>query len=87
MNKTINFTDEDIEIIEKWKEKIGVNSFSEAVRSFIRSEDVENKETTLSEEYFALIADAIKTLNDKIDIIGQNIAPKNVGEIFGKKKK
>ena len=84
MNKSINFTKEDIEIIEKHKKEIGVNSFSEAVRSFIRIESKNNME----EEQFALLADALMTLNDsfetmskKINMLLQHVAPKSAGEI------
>lgn len=75
MNKTINFTDEDIKIIEEHKKKLGVNSFSEAVRSFIRIESQNNNEQ-----------DLLTLLNEKVDALLVHIAPKKAGELLGKKK-
>jgi predicted CopG family antitoxin len=78
MRKTIDFTDEEIKILEEHKEKIGVNSFSEAVRNFIKINDEGNLQ---SDSNFALLADAIIKMDDKINVILRSIAPKSAGEV------
>lgn len=83
MRKTIDLTEEDIDRIVEYKQKNGLKSFSDAVRNILRTTDncTCSDETKLDDENFALIADAIKILDEKLDAILVNFAPKHAGEV------
>ena len=75
MRKSIDFTEKDVETISEYQEKNGLRNFSKAVRNMIR------KDKGLSDENFALLADAIVKLDEKIEAMMIHIAPKSAGEI------
>lgn len=78
MKKTIDFDNLDIKVIEEYSKENKNTSFSEAVRSMIRNFNT----TTISDENFALIADALVEISAKIDVLLINIQPpKNAGEV------
>lgn len=80
MRKTIDLTEKEIENISEYQEKNSIKNFSETVRTLIRAGLSEDK-SGLSDENFALLADAIMKMNNKIDSMMMNIAPKSAGEV------
>jgi hypothetical protein len=85
MRKTIDFTKEEIERIKTYQERNGLKSFSAAVKNIIGNEkeckcksgDIDN----ISDDKFALLADAILKLDGKVEAMLMNIAPKSAGEV------
>lgn len=82
MRKTIELTDEDIQAVEEYQKENKLKNFSEAVRGMLRGNQCKcQTQETLSDENFALIADALVTIDDKLNIVVGSIAPKHAGEI------
>lgn len=73
MKKTIDFSDNEIEIIEKYKEAKEIKTFSATIRSIIRN--VNNASSSSD------ISTAISKIDKKIDTILKHFAPTNAGEI------
>ncbi len=84
MRKTIDLTEKDVKAVQEYQAKNGFKNFSQAVRNIIRN--IENgcsSDSDVSDDNFALIADALQTINNKIDLMLPNIAPKSAGEVKG----
>ncbi len=85
MRKTIDLTEKDVKDVQEYQAKNGFKNFSQAVRNIIRN--IENgcscDDSDVSDDNFALIADALQTINTKIDLMLPNIAPKSAGEVKG----
>jgi len=90
MRKTIDLDEEDIKKIEKFRKENNIKTFSESARSIIRKldgalctcEDECSCETNkISDDNFALLADALIQINDKLDQLLTHIAPKSAGEV------
>jgi hypothetical protein len=89
MNKN-SFSKADLEKIEEIQNKRGIKTFTEAVRTIVRDYDggscgCEGEctcgDTKLSDDNFALLADAIVEMDKKLDILLMHIAPKSAGEV------
>lgn len=77
--KTIEFDNLDIEKIEEFSTENKIATFSETIRYMVRNF---NSSPSISDDNFALIADALVQLNEKIDILISNIEPpKSAGEV------
>lgn len=87
MKKTIDLDNTHIQKIEEYKKEKGIRTFGEAVRSIIEkkctcgTENCCDSEEKLSDENFALIADALVEMNKKIDTLVMHIAPRNAPEV------
>ena len=84
--KSIDFSETDINIIKEFQTQKGIKSFTESVRTIIRmfgdGSLVEKDGDFLSDDNFALLADAIVKLDNKIDLVVANLAPpKSAGEV------
>jgi len=77
MRKTIDLNKEEIEIVEKYKDENKLKSFSDAVRNIIRK-DIEED---VSDSNFALIADALISIDEKVSLLTVHLAPKGAGEV------
>ena len=78
MKKTINFTEKEIEKITNYKNKLDLKTFSSAIKNIIANLSNDND---ISDDKFALLADAIIKLDKKIEEMSRNIAPKSAGEV------
>lgn len=89
MRKTIDLTEKDIKLVDEYQKRNGLKNFSEAMRNIVRGMDsCTCGDTDVSDDNFALIADALVKINDntekineKIDLMLPNIAPKAAGEV------
>jgi hypothetical protein len=88
MKKTIDLDDIHIQKIEEYKKEKGIRTFGEAVRSIIEkkctcgSENCcDSEKEKLSDENFALIADALVEMKQQIDTLVMHIAPRNAPEV------
>ena len=83
MRKTIDLDEADITKIEEYATKNNIKTFTESVRSIIREFDGAPSISTdeVSDENFALLADAIIELDKKLELILTHFAPKNAGEV------
>jgi hypothetical protein len=76
-----SFSETDKAKIEKIQKEKGIKSFTETVRTIVR-EYTDGGSLGLSDENFALLADAIVEMDKKIDLIINNLpAPKSAGEV------
>lgn len=78
MRKTIDLTEKELLDISEYQKKNSIKNFSETIRTLVR---VALSEHGLSDENFALLADAIMNMDKKIDLMMVNIAPKSAGEV------
>jgi hypothetical protein len=78
MRKTIDLTEKELLDIGEYQQKNKIKNFSETIRTLVR---VALSENGLSDENFALLADAIMEMDKKIDLMMVNIAPKSAGEV------
>lgn len=78
MRKTIDLTEKELSDISEYQQKNSIKNFSETIRTLVR---VALSEDGLSDENFALLADAIMKLDKKINLMMVNIAPKSAGEV------
>ena len=78
MRKTIDLTEKELSDIGEYQQKNDIKNFSETIRTLVR---VSLSEQGLSDENFALLADAIMNMNKKLDLMMINIAPKSAGEV------
>ena len=78
MRKTIDLTEKELSDISEYQQKNKIKNFSETIRTLVRAALSENG---LSDENFALLADAIMKMDKKIDSMMINIAPKSAGEV------
>ena len=74
-----SFGKADKAIIEKIQKEKGIKTFTETVRTIVREYD--GGSHGLSDDNFALLADAIVEMDRKIDQLLANIAPKSAGEV------
>jgi hypothetical protein len=85
MRKSIELGEDELNIVDEFQKRNQMKNFSKAVRAIIRNNTetctCKGEKESLSDENFALLADAIVKLNDKIDIIVGTLAPKSAGEI------
>lgn len=82
MRKTIDFTKEEIERITKHQKRNGLKSFSAAVKNIMGNKHkCSCKSNDISNDNFALLADAIMKIDSKIEAMLINIAPKSAGEV------
>lgn len=87
MRKTVDLDESDIKKIEEYGKEKGIKTFTESVRSIIKEFDGAPSsldENEIPDEKFALLADAIVELNEKMDLILTHIAPRNAGEVSKK---
>jgi hypothetical protein len=78
MRKTIDLTEKELLDISEYQQKNSIKNFSETIRTLVR---VALSEQGLSDENFALLADAIMKMDKKLDLMMINIAPKSAGEV------
>jgi len=82
MRKTINLTLEEIDRVNKYQEDNGLKTFSAAMKGIIRDM---GKCTCVSDDIpddkFALIADAIMKMDEKLESMRLHIAPRSAGEV------
>ena len=84
MRKTIELTEDELFMVQEYQKRNQLRNFSQAVRGIIRTGECEckdEKDETLSDDNFALLADAIVKLDKKIDIIISTFAPKSAGKV------
>jgi len=82
MRKSIELSEDDIQIIDEYQKRNQIKNFSKAVRGLLREKECECKEENgLSDDNFALLADAIVKLDQKIDLIIGTFAPKSAGKV------
>lgn len=90
MRKTIDLDEIDIQKVEEYQKEKGIKTFTEAVRSIIRNMDgasctCEGECTCdsekLSDENFALIADALVEMDKKLTTLVMHIAPRTAPEV------
>jgi hypothetical protein len=78
MRKTIDLSKADIKKIEEYGQAKGIKTFTKSVQGIIDEFDG----ASVSDENFALLADALVELDKKIDLIISNLpAPKSAGEV------
>jgi len=81
MNKS-SFSKADQTKIEEIQKAKGIKTFTETVRTIVREyDDGFHGSEKLSDENFALLADAIVEMDKKMDILLMHIAPKSAGEV------
>jgi hypothetical protein len=80
MNKS-SFSEADKAKIEEIQKEKGIKSFAETVRTIVREYDGGSYGSGISDENFALLADAIVEMDKKLDILLTHIAPKSAGEV------
>jgi len=83
-----SFSKSDIEKIEKIQKEKGIKTFTETVRTIVRDFDngscgceCDCSTERISDENFALIADALVELDRKLDILLTHVAPKSAGNV------
>lgn len=79
MRKTIDLTKQEIEKVEEYKKRNSLKSFSAAVKSIIDVVDIDS--TDVPDDNFALIADALVKIDEKIEQLSIHVAPKSAGEV------
>lgn len=81
MKKTIDFTKEEIKKIEEYQNKNNLKTFSAAIKGIVNGKKCSCKTKDMSDDKFALIADAIIKLDEKLTNMSIHIAPKSAGEV------
>lgn len=84
MRKTVDLSEADIAKIEEYGKEKGIKTFTESMRSIISSfgdASCSCNSDNMSDENFALIADALVEMDKKLDIILTHFAPKSAGEV------
>jgi len=81
MRKTIDLTKEDIKLVDDYQKRNGLKNFSEAMRNIVRGMDTCSCGDDVPDDKFALIADALVKMDEKLDAMLPNIAPKSAGEV------
>ena len=76
MRKTIDLNKTDVEKVKEYQERNGLKNFSESMRNMIRGDSKD-----LSDDNFALLADAIVKMDNKINILLGRTAPRSAGEV------
>ena len=78
MRKTIDFTEEEIQLIEDYQKRNDIKSFSKTVKDIINSSGESIKsDSNENDNNFAILADAILKIDDKINILIGSIAPRH----------
>jgi len=83
MRKTIDLNQSDVDLVNKHQGKNGLKNFSEAMRNMIRGHN-EKSDENFHDDNFALLADAILKMDEKINLILESLekfAPNSPGEV------
>lgn len=89
MNKS-SFSKADITKIEKIQKEKEIKTFTETVRTIVREYgngscscdgECTCDDNKISDENFALLADAIVEMDKKLDMLLMHIAPRSAGEV------
>jgi len=77
MKKTVDLTNEEIKKVTQYQKRKKLKSFSASIKSII----ADMKSDEIPDDKFALIADALIKIDEKLNSMKMHIAPRNAGEV------